>query len=80
MQAGLPTEQLDGIVALGGYTLTPSTPNPTARAKRSLLGGMQAFDDYEDLIGVDGESALSNETDLFFEKRGLAKRANIYTG
>lgn len=73
----MPTEQLDGIVALGGYTLTPSTPNPTSRrAKRSLVGGIQAFDGFS---GLEGTSALGNETDLVFDKRGLQKR-NIYTG
>jgi hypothetical protein len=77
VDAGLPTEQLDGIVALGGYTLTPSTPNPTARrVKRNLIGGMQAFDGFS---GLEGSSALGNETDLTFERRDLQKR-NIYTG
>lgn len=77
VDAGLPTEQLDGIIALGGYTLTPSTPNPTSRrAKRSLVGGMQSFDGFS---GLEGTSALGNETGLTFDKRGLQKR-NIYSG
>ncbi|SCV70806.1 BQ2448_3568 [Microbotryum intermedium] len=39
--AGLPTEQLDGIVALAGYTLAPTTA--TASAKRSLDPEIEAF-------------------------------------
>ncbi|SGY79107.1 BQ5605_C008g05044 [Microbotryum silenes-dioicae] len=64
--AGLPTEQLDGIVGLAGYTLTPTTAdaagspttaNVTGSAKRSLDPKIEAF-----------------------WKHTLDKRANIYTG
>lgn len=79
------TDQIDGIVKLGGYEYVPTTPSPTPsrRVKRS-----QEYDAYGYLDGLDGSreglAQIGNETGdaLVFSqesKRGLEKR-NIYTG
>jgi len=79
VSAGLPTEQIDGIVALGGYQYVPTAADATAQQarKRSLAVGtldMDAFGTKSAFVG--------NETGLVFESEShrFAKRANIYTG
>ncbi|GAA5937070.1 uncharacterized protein JCM15063_000146 [Sporobolomyces koalae] len=79
VSAGLPTEQLDGIVALGGYQYVPTaaTADALQARKRSLDVGaidMNGFEDKSSFVG--------NETGLVFESEShhLAKRDNIYTG
>ncbi|GAA6027071.1 hypothetical protein JCM8097_006088 [Rhodosporidiobolus ruineniae] len=76
VDAGLATEQIDGIVALGGYEYVATTPNPASsrrrRAKRSetplALGAVDSLREQARLMsGFEGE------------KRDLQKR-NIYTG
>ncbi|BGP00846.1 hypothetical protein RTBOTA2_002159 [Rhodotorula toruloides] len=85
VEQGMATDQIDGIVKLGGYEYVPTTPSPTPsrRVKRS-----QEYDAYGYLDGLDGSreglAQIGNETGdaLVFSqesKRGLEKR-NIYTG
>jgi hypothetical protein len=85
VEQGMATDQIDGIVQLGGYQYVPTAPNPTSarRVKRS-----QEYDAYGYLNGLDGSperlAPIGNETGdaLVFSqesKRGLEKR-NIYTG
>ncbi|GAA5897781.1 hypothetical protein JCM8208_000260 [Rhodotorula glutinis] len=83
VDAGLGTEQLDGIVALGGYAYVPTSPNPSSaarqRTKRALLG---AYDEPSGMYGF-GAGNASVEDGLVFvqeSKRGLVRRDNIYTG
>ena len=83
VDAGLGTEQLDGIVALGGYAYVPTSPNPSGaarqRTKRALLG---AYDEPSGMFGF-GAGNVSSEDGLVFvqeSKRGLVRRDNIYTG
>jgi hypothetical protein len=73
VDAGLPTEQLDGIVALGGYTYTPSTGAGSRLAKRDLLGDAT----FGGLL--DDAALFGGDMDLSFGKRELEKR-NLYTG
>ncbi|BGP44010.1 hypothetical protein JCM10449v2_008067 [Rhodotorula kratochvilovae] len=80
VDAGLSTEQLDGIVQLGGYEYVATTPRPGARtrAKRSVLGALEL----PGAMGGVGAGNGTTEDGLVFtqeSKRGLAKR-NIYTG
>lgn len=84
VDAGLSTEQLDGIVALGGYEYVPTAPNPSSavaarmRAKRDLMGAYEQPSGMYDI----GTGNATQEDGLVFtqeSKRGLVKR-NIYTG
>ncbi|GAA6057282.1 hypothetical protein JCM3770_004534 [Rhodotorula araucariae] len=82
VDAGLSTEQLDGIVQLGGYEYVATTPNPgsaaRARAKRSMLG---ALEQPSHMVGFAAGNQTQEDGLVFVQesKRGLAKR-NIYTG
>ncbi|GAA5951249.1 hypothetical protein JCM3765_002422 [Sporobolomyces pararoseus] len=79
VDAGLPTEQIDGIVALGGYQYVPTAATASAQQarKRSLDIGALEMGSLEDRSAFVG-----NETGLVFasESHRFAKRANIYTG
>lgn len=71
VEAGLPTEQLDGIVALGGieYVNTTATPAPMVKRNEVETG--------EDMIPLAlGYESFVGET---LAKRELRKR-NIYSG
>ncbi|BGP22157.1 pre-rRNA processing protein [Rhodotorula toruloides] len=85
VEQGMATDQIDGIVKLGGYQYVPTAPSPTAsrRVKRAQEHGAYGYVD-----GLDGSpeglAPIGNETGdaLVFSqesKRGLEKR-NIYTG
>lgn len=79
VDAGLPTEQIDGIVALGGYQYVPTAATASAQQarKRSIDIGALETGSLEDRSAFVG-----NETGLVFESEShrFAKRANIYTG
>ncbi|GAA5914535.1 uncharacterized protein JCM6883_003197 [Sporobolomyces salmoneus] len=79
VDAGLPTEQIDGIVALGGYEYVPTAATASAQSarKRSLDLGALDVRSFEDR-----SASVGNETGLIFESdiQRLMKRDNIYTG
>ncbi|KAI5474806.1 pre-rrna processing protein [Pseudohyphozyma bogoriensis] len=71
VEANLDTAQIDGIVALGGYTLTPSTS--TARKSKRSLPQRSMEDSLEDTLVTMGGAQGG------LQARSLSKR-NIYTG
>ncbi|GAA5969858.1 hypothetical protein JCM21900_004182 [Sporobolomyces salmonicolor] len=82
VDAGLSTAQLDGIVALGGYTYVPTASGATAtsarRAKRSLGALHLEVSDPLSFLSS-GNGMVDHGLVLESESKRLAKR-NIYTG
>ncbi|GAA6063179.1 hypothetical protein JCM10212_003114 [Sporobolomyces blumeae] len=81
VDAGLPTEQIDGIVALGGYQYVPTASSASAvTAKKRSLDHLGALDVGQ--FEKRSPFANENETEIAFapESHLLAKRDNIYTG
>ncbi len=92
IQSGQNPAYIDGVVQLGGYTLTPTT---SANSRRSL-GADDATYDYEEdnelahamMDGVNNVETLANvadwaerdEPEALEEAGTLKKRANLYTG
>jgi hypothetical protein len=70
LQAGLSTEQLDGIVALGNYSYIPTSPNKRRRA----ISAEEDDDDDWELIPFTSHVLMKEHAPTV----GLAKR-NIYT-
>ncbi|KAM0789126.1 hypothetical protein ACM66B_003180 [Microbotryomycetes sp. NB124-2] len=77
VEAGLPTEQIDGIVQLGGYTLTPTTNADDARTrvKRAAFEQLGAFETLGDHVPL-----FSNDTDAAEFQLQKRQSNNIYTG
>lgn len=94
VQSGQDPAYIDGVVQLGGYTLTPTT---SANTRRSLSSDdTEASYDYEDdnelahamMDGVNNAETLAHvadwaerdQTNAVGESGELKKRANLYTG
>ncbi|GJN94719.1 hypothetical protein Rhopal_007810-T1 [Rhodotorula paludigena] len=78
-EQGLSTEQLDGIVQIGGYEYVATTPNPapsrgTAKRAKRAIGAIHSHEADERALSGGGAEDWAPES-----AHGLVKR-NIYTG
>ncbi len=84
VQANLNPAYVDGIVALGGFTLTPSTVVGSGMQKRDDFSATEGGAFADVLLGVGNDPSTIENLEENLESRGverpLQKRANLFTG